>query len=278
MWQCSSYKLDTRRPLVMGILNITPDSFSDGGAYCDEQAAYAHARQMLADGADIIDVGGESTRPGSEELPVEEELARIEPVVWRLAREGTVVSVDTRHAAVAEACVRAGAAIINDISGFRDEAMVRVASASDVGLIVMHMQGNPKNMQLKPHYDDIISEISGFLSDKASILESNGVAQERIALDPGPGFGKEFNHNLAILRATGQFARLGYPLVAAWSRKRFVGELSGVAEPAQRVSASVAVAFYAACHGASILRVHDVAPTVQAVKVLEALQMGRLHG
>jgi dihydropteroate synthase len=256
----------------MGILNVTPDSFSDGGQHDGLQAACAHARLMVEQGATIIDVGGESTRPGSDEVSVEEELARVLPVVARLADEGMIVSIDTRHAAVAKACVEAGAAIINDVSGFRDQAMVDVAVGCGAGLVVMHMLGEPKGMQTEPRYEDVVGEVRDYLLGQAHALEAAGVAHERICIDPGPGFGKTFEHNLALLRQTSVFASLGYPLMAAYSRKGFIGALTGVTEASKRVAGSVAVAIYAAQRGARVLRVHDVAPTVEALRTLEILE------
>jgi dihydropteroate synthase len=256
----------------MGIVNVTPDSFSDGGSHATAQAACAHARLLVAQGADLIDVGGESTRPGSDEVPVAEELARVLPVVERLADEGVLVSIDTRHASVAQVCVEAGAVIINDVSGFRDQEMVEVAAGCDAGLVVMHMLGEPKDMQADPRYGDVVEEVCDYLLAQAHRLEAAGVASERICIDPGPGFGKDFGHNLELLRQTSAFALLGYPLMAAYSRKRFVGELTGVEKAAERVAGSVVVALYAACRGARVLRVHDVAPTVEALKVREALE------
>lgn len=277
MWQCAKFTLDTKKPLIMGIVNVTPDSFSDGGRLFDTQAACAHARKLAAQGAAIIDVGGESTRPGSQEVSLQEELNRVLPVVTQLASEGLIVSIDTRHAAVAQACLNAGAAIINDVSGFRHPAMVDLAATSTAGLIIMHMLGEPKSMQSNPHYHNVVQEVSAYLTAQAATLEAAGVAPSRISIDPGPGFGKTYAHNLALLKATPQLAALGYPLVAGWSRKAFIGQLTGVPAAADRVAGSVAVALYAANHGARILRVHDVAPTAQALAALEPLAPRRAY-
>jgi dihydropteroate synthase len=257
----------------MGVLNVTPDSFSDGGAHDTFEAACAYARRLMDEGADIIDVGGESTRPGSDEVSVDDELARVLPVVGQLASEGIVVSVDTRHAPVAAACVDAGASIINDVSGFRDPAMVAVAAAPGcaVGLVVMHMLGEPKTMQSEPRYENVALEVGTYLLNRARELEAAGIAHDRICIDPGPGFGKTAEHNLELLRATLEMSTLGYPLMAAYSRKGFLGKLTGIAEPAKRVASSVVVAAYAAGQGAHVLRVHDVAPTVEALAVLSAI-------
>ena len=256
----------------MGIVNVTPDSFSDGGKYDSFEAACDYARLLVEQGATIIDVGGESTRPGSDELDPKEELARVLPVVSQLAGEGVFVSIDTRHAFVARACVEAGAVIINDVSGFREQAMVDVAAKCDAGLIVVHMLGEPNSMQLDPSYTDVVREVSGYLCEQAQRLEAEGVIHERISIDPGPGFGKTFEHNLALIRATPMLAALGYPLVAALSRKAFVGQLTGVESPEKRVAGSVSLAVYAATLGARILRVHDVAATVEALRALFALK------
>jgi dihydropteroate synthase len=185
-----------------------------------------------------------------------------------------VVSIDTRHALVARACVEAGAAIINDVSGFCDQAMVDVAASCDVGLVVMHMLGEPKGMQVDPHYEDVVGEVRDYLLGQARMLEAAGIAHERICIDPGPGFGKTFEHNLALLRQTTALAALGYPLMAAYSRKGFIGALTGVEKASARVAGSVAVALYAARRGARVLRVHDVAPTVEALRALETLEYG----
>jgi len=269
---CAGLRLALDAPVIMGILNVTPDSFSDGGSHMGLIPALDHARKMAAEGAGIIDVGGESTRPGSAEVAIDEELARVLPVVRALAKEGFVVSVATRHAEVAGAAVAEGAAIINDITGFGSADMIELARSTDVGLIVMHMQGTPKDMQQQPHYTDVVAEVEGYLLRQARMLEDKGVARERIAIDPGPGFGKDYAHNLALLKATGRLAGHGYPLVAAWSRKGFIGALTGVEQASERVAGSVAVACWAACQGARILRVHDVAATAQALAVIRAIE------
>jgi dihydropteroate synthase len=276
MWHCANFIFNTEAPLVMGILNVTPDSFSDGGEHDAPAAAIAHARLMCKQGAHIIDVGGESTRPGSDEVSLDEELARVLPVVRQLAAEGIAVSIDTRHAAVARACVEAGAVIINDISGFRDPAMVEVATGCEAGLVVMHMLGEPKDMQVDPHYGDVVVEVSAYLLTQAHMLEEAGVAPERICVDPGPGFGKTYEHNLALLRATRVLALLGYPLMVAYSRKGFIGALTGVEVARERVVGSVAVAVWAALQGAHVLRVHDVAPTTEALRTLRAVEGHRV--
>ena len=271
VWQCGRFELTLDRPLVMGILNVTPDSFSDGGRFEDPPAAVAQAERLIAEGAAILDVGGESTRPGADPVPVPAELSRVRPVVMRFAREDVPVSVDTRHAEVAWACVEAGASIINDVSGFRDRAMVDVAAGCDAGVIVMHMLREPTTMQAEPRYDDVMREVGGYLVAQATMLQAAGVARERIAIDPGIGFGKTLEHNIELLRNLPELAGLGFPLVVGVSRKRLVGVLTGVTEPHERLGGSVAAALFAAARGADVLRVHDVAPTVQALAVQGAL-------
>ena len=272
VWRCGRFALALDRPLVMGILNATPDSFSDGGAHDAPIEAVAWAERLLGEGAAILDVGGESTRPGSRAPSVAEELARVLPVVERFAAVVAVpVSIDTRHAEVALACVEAGASIINDVSGFRDPAMVEVAAGCSAGVVIMHMLGEPGTMQSSPQYDDVVREVSAYLSGQANLLESAGVARSRIAIDPGIGFGKTLEHNVALLRALPELASLGYPVLVGASRKRFIGELTGVEVPSERLAGSLSVACWAAEHGASILRVHDVSATAAALAVTAAL-------
>lgn len=255
-------------PVVMGILNVTPDSFSDGGQHDGFDAAVAHARAMIAAGAQIIDVGGESTRPGARAVSIEEELARTLDVVRTLAAEGICVSIDTRHADVARACVEAGAAIINDVSGFRDPAMVEVAASCDAGCVIMHMKGEPATMQDDPVYDDVVAEVKAYLADQAAMLEAAGVARERICVDPGPGFGKTASQTLELMRNFHEFSRLGYPTMCAVSRKRYIGEAYGIAEASERDAASASEALMACELGASVVRVHNVEATTAALKDL----------
>jgi len=257
----------------MGVLNVTPDSFSDGGEFDDRSVAPRHARTMLDEGADIIDVGGESTRPGAAEISIAEELERVRPVVAELAGDAGAVplSIDTRHPEVAVACLDAGASIINDVAGFRDPAMLEVAAGSDAGVVVMHMLGEPGTMQKDPRYGDVVSEVRDFLLERALALEDAGVARERICIDPGFGFGKTLEHNLALLRALPELSGFGYPVMVGLSRKRMIGDITGVELPRERVGGSVGAAVWAAEHGASIVRVHDVGFTVQALRVLEAI-------
>jgi dihydropteroate synthase len=255
----------------MGVVNVTPDSFSDGGDHDDPAAAVAHAEKLVGQGAAILDIGGESTRPGSRAVSPSEELARVRPVIARLVAEGVPLSIDTRHAEVALACVEAGATIINDVSGFRDREMVEVAAGCDAGLVVMHMRGEPGTMQEAPTYHDVVTEVAGYLLAQAAMLEANGVDRERIALDPGIGFGKTLEHNLALIANVGVLAEYGYPVVIGASRKRFIGELTGEADPKARLAGSLAAAVAAVRGGAAVVRVHDVAETVQALIVDAAI-------
>ena len=270
-WRCSTYEFDERMPILMGILNVTPDSFSDGGQHNALEDAVAHAEAMVSEGAQIIDVGGESTRPGSDEVAIEEELARVVDVVRELAQRGICVSIDTRHAEVAQAAIEAGASIINDVSGFRDPAMVDVAASCDAGLVVMHMKGEPKTMQESPVYDDVVAEVRDYLKDRAQQLEQAGIDPERICIDPGPGFGKTPSQTLEMVRNFHEFARLGYPVMAALSRKSFIGAAYGISDPAQRDEASAAEALMACELGATVIRTHNVALTAAALRDLRPL-------
>lgn len=271
VWKCGRFEFALDSPLVMGILNVTPDSFSDGGSHEDPAAAVAWGERLHAEGARILDVGGESTRPGAVELAEAEELARVRPVISRLQAEDVAISIDTRHAAVAAACIEAGAVIINDVTGFRDPAMVELAASCDAGLVIMHMLGTPETMQQAPRYDDVVGEVGGFLLAQATVLEAAGVERSRIAIDPGIGFGKTLEHNLALLAGLPRLVELGYPVCVGASRKRFIGELSGEPDAKARVGGSIAAALAAAAAGALVLRVHDVAPTVQALAVAAAI-------
>lgn len=270
-WHCASYEFDERMPIVMGILNVTPDSFSDGGQHNALDAALEHAHRMLDEGAAIIDVGGESTRPGSDEVSIGEEIDRVIDVVRVLSEEGVCVSIDTRHAEVARAAVEMGASIINDVSGFRDPAMVKVATECDAGLVAMHMKGEPKTMQNDPQYEDVVAEVRDYLRNRAAELEAAGIAHDRICIDPGPGFGKTPSQTLEMVRNYHEFARLGYPLMAAFSRKSFIGYAYNIDNPAERDAASAAEALLACELGASVVRTHNVAMTVEALKDLRPL-------
>lgn len=271
LWRCGGWAFDLARPRVMGILNVTPDSFSDGGRFGSPEEAVEAGLAMFAEGADIVDVGGESTRPGADPVTPDEEAARVLPVVEELAGAGCV-SIDTRNAATARAALAAGAAVINDVSGFRDPAMIEVAAASDCGVVVMHMLGEPKTMQAEePHYDDVVVEVRDYLATQAAMLEEAGMVRDRIAIDPGIGFGKTVEHNLTLIRDVGEFAATGYPVVLGASRKSFIGAVLGIEDPKQRVAGSLAVAAFAWLRGAHVLRVHDVRETVEVLRMVEAL-------
>ncbi len=277
----SDYKIDCRgkildlgsRTYVMGILNVTPDSFSDGGRYADAERALAHGREMAAAGADIIDVGGESTRPGSQPLSEEEELRRIIPVIERLSAELAVpISVDTYKATVAEKALRAGASIVNDISGLRfSPEMARVAADYGAAVIVMHIKGTPRDMQQNPVYDDVIAEITAYLEEGIGIALRAGVDRERVLIDPGIGFGKTLEHNLVILERLDEFRGLGRPIVLGTSRKKFIGTVLDVPSPEERVFGTAATVALGIERGASIVRVHDVRQMVQVVRMTDAV-------
>ena len=253
--------------VVMGIVNVTPDSFSDGGQHNSTLSALTHAERLIAEGAHILDIGGESTRPGAPEVSVQQELDRVLPVVAELAARGHCVSIDTRKTQVMRAAIAAGAAIVNDVTALADAGAVEVCAASDVGVVLMHMQGLPGTMQAAPVYADVVREVSAFLRERARVCEAAGIGRDRIALDPGFGFGKTLEHNIELTRRLRELVALGYPVLAGWSRKRTLGTLTGREFAAERVHASVAAALVCVAHGARIVRVHDVAATVDALKV-----------
>ena len=265
IWHCGRFDFDTSTPIVMGILNITPDSFSDGGLYLDADAAVEHALAMVDAGAAIVDVGGESTRSGSDAVDPAEEWERIGAVIAALAERGLCVSVDTRHAEVASRALAAGASIVNDVSGFRDPAMAQVAAKSGCGCVVMHMAGEPKTMQDNPVYDDVVAEVRDYLRDAAAALEEAGVDRSRICIDPGPGFGKTPKQTIELMRNLHELVHLGYPVMVAASRKSYVGYAYGVEEPHERDVASAAEALLACELGASVVRTHNVPLTVAAL-------------
>jgi dihydropteroate synthase len=259
----------------MGVLNITPDSFSDGGRFLEPAAALAAARRMVADGARIVDVGGESTRPGAQPPAPEEELRRVVPVVRAIAAElDVVISVDTSRAAVIEAAAEAGAHLINDVRGLRDPAALAAAARAGVGVCVVHMQGEPGTMQNAPAYGDVVAEVREWLLERVAACRAAGIAADAIAVDPGFGFGKTAEHNLALFRSLEGFTTLGVPLLVGLSRKSLVGHLTG-RPVGHRLAGSVALAALAAERGAAIVRAHDVAETVDAVRVGAALGRGR---
>ncbi|BAV98941.1 dihydropteroate synthase [Lysobacter enzymogenes] len=269
---CNGRALKLDRPRVMGIVNVTPDSFSDGGAHDTLEAAVAHGLRMAAEGADILDIGGESTRPGAAEVPVEEELRRTIPAIERLARETTLpISIDTSKPEVMRAAVAAGAGLINDVYGLRREGALDAAAELGVPVVLMHMQGEPRSMQHEPSYDDVVAEVHRFLAERIFAAEMAGIAKKRIVVDPGFGFGKTLQHNLTLLAQLERFGELGVPVLAGLSRKRSIGELTGREDARERVHGSVAAHLIAAQRGARLLRVHDVAATVDALKVWEAV-------
>ncbi len=270
---CGAHTIGVDRPIVMGVLNVTPDSFSDGGRWSDAAQAIAHARQMAADGAAIIDVGGESTRPGAAAVARAEELHRVLPVIEALARDGLVVSVDTRQVEVMRAAIAAGAAMVNDVAALRAPGALDIVAASGAAVCLMHMQGEPGTMQAAPHYANVVAEVGAFLAGRARACENAGIARERIVIDPGFGFGKTLEHNLELLRALPELAALGYPVLVGLSRKSSLGTITG--RPADdRLPASLAAALAAVARGAAIVRAHDVRETVDALAVWRAIEHG----
>ena len=269
---CAGRLLKLDRPRVMGIVNVTPDSFSDGGAHDSPAAAVAHAMQLLQQGADLLDIGGESTRPGAEQVSVEEELRRVIPVIEQLARLTSVpLSIDTSKPEVMRAAVAAGAGMINDVYALRREGALAAAAALGVPVVLMHMQGEPGCMQQAPDYDDVVGEVHRFLTERIFAAEMSGIAKKNLIADPGFGFGKNTQHNLALLAQLQRFTELGVPVLAGLSRKRTIGELTGRDAAQDRVAGSVAAHLIAAQRGAMLLRVHDVAATVDALKVWNAV-------
>ncbi|KRA72886.1 dihydropteroate synthase [Lysobacter sp. Root667] len=269
---CNGRALRLDRPRVMGIVNVTPDSFSDGGAHDSLGAAVAHGLKLAEEGADALDIGGESTRPGADEVPVEEELRRVIPVIERLARETALpISVDTSKPEVMRAAVAAGAGLINDVYALRRDGALDAASALGVPVVLMHMQGEPRSMQAAPQYDDVVAEVHRFLAERIFAAEMAGIAKKRIVVDPGFGFGKTLEHNLILLAQLERYAELGVPVLAGLSRKKSIGELTGRTDARERVHGSVAAHLIAAQRGARLLRVHDVAATVDALKVWAAV-------
>ncbi len=259
------------QPRVMGVVNVTPDSFSDGGWFLDPAVAVEHACRLATEGADIIDIGGMSSRPGAEEVTAKEELQRVLPVVEEVAERLEVpVSVDTWRSEVAEAVLARGARMINDITALGDPAMAELVAETGAGLVLMHMQGTPRSMQCDPHYEDVVTDIARFLAERAERARDAGVSAEAICLDPGIGFGKTLEHNLEILRRLGELAELGYPLLIGTSRKSFIGKVLGVPVE-ERLVGSLASLVVARLAGASLFRVHDVAETRQALALTEAI-------
>lgn len=282
VWQTSRFEIDLSRPKVMGVVNVTPDSFSDGGQHFEIQSALQHCEQLLLEGADILDIGGESSRPGALALPLEEELARVIPVVRYAVTLGVPVSVDTYKPAVMQAVLDLGADIINDIWALRWSDLQGLKSALDVvsafegcGVCLMHMHRDPQTMQTAPMQGNVVTQVTGFLAERIHALKQKGIAPKRICIDPGIGFGKTVEQNFALLAQQHGLLALGYPVVSGWSRKSSLGAVTGAAAD-DRVAASVAAAVLAVERGAHIVRVHDVKATVQGLKVLAAVQIAKL--
>jgi dihydropteroate synthase len=271
VWKTARFELALDRPLVMGIVNVTPDSFSDGGLHAEAAQAIAHAQTLIEQGADVLDVGGESTRPGSPRLTPQQEWTRIGPVLREVVRWNVPVSVDTYHPQTMQRAIDLGVDVINDIFALRQPGAVDVVARSAVGVCLMHMQAEPGTMQLAPHYDDVGAEVRTFLHDRAAALRSSGIAASRIALDPGFGFGKSLEHNLQLAHGLGALATEEYPLLVGVSRKSMIGALTG-RDVSQRLAGSLAAALACVAAGAHIVRVHDVAATVDAIKVWRAMR------
>jgi len=275
-WECGRRRFDffrDRGGVIMGILNVTPDSFSDGGRFFSKDAAVAHGLRMVEQGAAIIDIGGESTRPGAAPVDAEEELRRVLPVLRALRQKtDALISIDTSKAFVARECLASGADIINDVTALTgDPEMLRLLASARCGVVLMHMRGTPRTMQIAPHYTDVVREVRDFLLQRMRAAVENGIEQERIVLDPGIGFGKTFEHNRALLAATATFAGLGRPLLIGVSRKSFLGAAGAAPQPAERLWPGVAITAFCRERGASIFRVHDVAENMHALRMTEAL-------
>jgi dihydropteroate synthase len=268
---CGRFQLDLTRPNVMGIVNVTPDSFSDGGKYSSVERAVEHALQLIAEGADILDIGGESTRPGAAPVGLDEELRRVIPVIEALSKVTTVpLSTDTYKPEVMRAAIQAGADIVNDICALREDGALEIVANSNAGVCLMHMQGIPQTMQINPQYTDVVSEVKQFLADRVEACLTHGIASERITLDPGFGFGKTTAHNVALIQHLDSFVELGFPLLVGLSRKSVLGRIAGGDEQ-QRLHAGLAASVISVMKGAKIVRVHDVKATVDALKVVAAV-------
>ncbi|HYH42196.1 MAG TPA: dihydropteroate synthase [Burkholderiales bacterium] len=268
--RCGSFTLSLDRPLLMGVVNVTPDSFSDGGLYATAESAVAHARTLIEEGADLLDIGGESTRPGASPVGLEEERRRTLPVIEALAGCGVPVSIDTRKPELMRDAIRSGASMVNDIGALESPEARDILAQSSAAVCLMHKQGEPQTMQVDPHYGDVVAEVRDYLLERVSVAAAAGIARERIVIDPGFGFGKTYEHNLALLKALPELAAIGVPVLAGLSRKAMLGRITGRG-PQARVAASVAAALYAAVQGARILRVHDVTETRDALSVWAAM-------
>ena len=272
MLHCGSFRLDLSRPLVMGIVNVTPDSFSDGGRHLLRDAAISHAQQLILEGADILDIGGESTRPGALTVSVQEELDRVLPVIEGLRDAGVPLSVDTCKAEVMRAALAAGVSMVNDINALQQPEALAAVVVSDAAVCLMHKQGQPQTMQIEPSYHDVLREVMEFLRSRIAVIEATGIKRDRIVIDPGFGFGKTVEHNLILLRNLNLFSELGVPLLAGLSRKSMLGKITGQ-NVENRLSASLAAALIAIQRGANIVRVHDVKATCDMLKVWKAVNI-----
>jgi dihydropteroate synthase len=273
-WRVAGRELSLQRPLIIGVVNVTPDSFSDGGRFLGAEAGVAHGQRLLVEGADLIDVGGESTRPGADPVDEEEELRRVIPVIKELVVSGALVSIDTAKPSVARAALGVGAVAVNDVTGGADPQMVPVVAAAGAGVILMHMQGTPRTMQIDPSYGDVVGEVSEFLRIRAERAQAGGVDHDAIAVDPGIGFGKSLDHNLTLLRNLPVLTGLGYPLAVGTSRKAFLGRLTGAADPMDRDLATAVSVALAVERGADLIRVHNVSACKEAVAVALAIVRG----
>jgi dihydropteroate synthase len=270
IFNCGRFQLDLSKPRVMGIVNVTPDSFSDGGKFSTTEKAIAHALQLVEEGAEILDIGGESTRPGATPVPLDEELKRVIPVIEGLRDVGVPLSIDTYKPQVMQAAITAGADIVNDVCALREPQALEIVVASQAGVCLMHMQGRPQTMQADPQYDDVVSEVRDFLKDRLNAAQQAGIDPSRIVLDPGFGFGKRTAHNLTLLNHLNDIQALGLPLLIGLSRKSVLGQVVGSSVD-ERVHASIAASVVSVMKGANIVRVHDVKPTIDALKIVQAV-------
>jgi len=270
MLYCGNFEFDLSRPLVMGIINVTPDSFSDGGKHFQSDAALAHAQQLIIEGADILDIGGESTRPGALPVSAQQELDRVSPIIEGLRHAPVPISIDTCKPDVIRAAIASGVSMVNSIDALSDKSAMHEVASSKVAVCLMHKQGKPQTMQAKPEYENVVAEVSSFLSKRIDAVESAGIPHNRIVIDPGFGFGKTLAHNLALLRELEIFTQFGVPVLAGLSRKSMLGTLTGQ-DVAQRMPSSIAAALIAVQRGAAIVRVHDVRATVDALMIWKAV-------
>lgn len=270
IFNCGRFQLDLSKPRVMGIVNVTPDSFSDGGKFNTTEKAIEHALQLVEEGADILDIGGESTRPGADPVPLDEELKRVIPVIEGLRDVGVPLSIDTYKPQVMQAAITAGADIVNDVCALREPQALEIVATSQAGVCLMHMQGRPQTMQADPQYDDVVSEVTDFLKARLDAAEQAGIDRSRIVLDPGFGFGKRTAHNLTLLNHLNDIQALGLPLLIGLSRKSVLGQVVGSSVD-ERIHASIAASVVSVMKGANIVRVHDVKPTIDALKIVQAV-------